>query len=480
MTLLFDRRSMLAVLGASALPLSAFAATPRSDPEWVLALLSALHPGLYRYQTPAQFARRHAAFTAQWARTDRLEARYLLLSRLLASIRCGHSYVNPYNQTKAAIASLTEGRRLLPFRFRWIGGEMVVISNPHGVGFAPGTRVLRVDGQASRAILAALMPLARADGGNDAKRRDLMEVRGEDEHEAFDLFYPGLFAVGPQADLTLVHPDGRRERRKVTTIDRSERLAARPADPPKGSYQPVWTFERRGSAGLMTMPGWALYDSKWDWKGWLDQRFAEMARDKARGLVIDLRANEGGLDCGDEILARLIDRPLPADAARRLVRYRTVPQDLRAPLDTWDKSFLTLGAKATPVDARLLALPPASNGGSATILPKPRFTGKVAILTSATNSSATFGFAQRIRDHRLATLVGQTTGGNRRGINGGAYFFVRLPESGLEFDLPLIGYFPRTPQPDAGIIPDISVSMTAAALATGRDEALARALQIVA
>ena len=100
MSLLFDRRSMLAALGASALPLPAFAATPRTDPEWVLALLTALHPGLYRYQTPAQFARRHAAFAAQWARTERVEARYLLLSRLLAAIRCGHSYVNPYNQTK--------------------------------------------------------------------------------------------------------------------------------------------------------------------------------------------------------------------------------------------------------------------------------------------------------------------------------------------------------------------------------------------
>ena len=357
---------------------------------------------------------------------------------------------------------------------------MVVTGDPHGVGLAPGTRVVRVDAQSTREILAALMPLARADGGNDAKRRDLMEVRGEDEFEAFDLFYPALFGMGPRAELSLVHPDGRRERRTVATVDRAARLATRPADPPKGSDQAVWTFERRGQAALMTMPGWALYDSKWDWKGWIDQRFAEMARDHVRGLVIDLRANEGGLDCGDEIIARLIDRPLPADAARRLVRYRAVPQDLRAPLDTWDKSFLTLGAKATPVDARFLALPAAGNGGSATIAPKPRFAGKVAILTSATNSSATFGFAQRIRDHRLATLVGQTTGGNRRGINGGAYFFVRLPESGLEFDLPLIGYFPETPQPDAGIIPDIAVPLTAAALAAGRDEALARALQIVA
>ena len=477
---MFDRRSMLAALGASALPFPTFAATPRSDPEWVLALLTTLHPGLYRYQTPADFTRRHASFAAAWARSGVIEARFVLLSRLLAAIRCGHSYVNPYNQSDAMIARLTSGRRLLPFRFRWIDDEMVVTGDPHGTGIAPGTRVVRVDGRPSRDILSALVPLARADGGNDAKRRDLMEVRGEDEFEAFDLFQPLLFPVGSRVDLALVYPDGRRERRSVATVDRAARLAARPADPPKGDDAPQWRFERRGAAVLLTMNNWALYDSKWDWRSWLDQRFASMARDGVRGLVIDLRANEGGLECGDEILARLIDRPLPANAARRLVRFRAVPADLRAPLDTWDKSFVTLGARATPVDARFFALPPTGNGGSAAITPKPRFAGKVAVLTSATNSSATFGFAERVREHRLATLVGGATGGNRRGINGGAYFFVRLPESGIEFDLPLIGYFPDRPQPDAGILPDVAVPLTAAAIVAGRDEALARALSLVA
>ena len=39
-------------------------------------------------------------------------------------------------------------------------------------------------------------------------------------------------------------------------------------------------------------------------------------------------------------------------------------------------------------------------------------------------------------------MVGQVTGGNLRGINGGAFFFLNLPNSRLEIDLPLIGQFP--------------------------------------
>lgn len=102
----------------------------------------------------------------------------------------------------------------------------------------------------------------------------------------------------------------------------------------------------------------------------------------------------------------------------------------------------------------------------------PQVTAPVAVLTSAQNSSATFQFASLVKSTGLGTLIGETTGGNRRGINGGAFFFVRLPESGIEFDLPLIGYFPSGTQPDAGIEPDLPVSNSAADIAAGYDRVL--------
>ncbi len=477
--MIIHRRSMLAGLGASLLPLPAFASTPRTDPEWVRALLMTLHPGLYRYQSETDFGLRHASFTRQWMLSPTIESRYLALSRLLGAIRCGHSYVNPYNQSKAVITKLTDGRRLLPFRFRWIGGQMVVTGDPHGVGLTRGTVVQSVDGIPTALILADLLPLARADGGTDGKRRALMEVRGEDEFEAFDLFHPLLFKVGPTIRLVMIEPSGRRRDRVVQSVDRAARLATRVADPPKGDSSPVWTAARRGNVEVITMPGWALYDSKWDWRSWLDQRFADMARDRVTGLVIDIRANEGGLDCGDAILERLIERPLAPDPMRRLVRYRSVAADLRPRLDTWDQGFFDLGKDAIIHDRRFFELPAADSGGSNVIAPRGRFDGKVAILTSATNSSATVSFVQRVKQNRLATLVGEETGGNQRGINGGAFFFARLPESGLEFDLPLIGTFADRPRPDAGITPDVPVAITAAAIASGRDDALDRALRIV-
>ena len=75
-------------------------------------------------------------------------------------------------------------------------------------------------------------------------------------------------------------------------------------------------------------------------------------------------------------------------------------------------------------------------------------------------------------------LVGEATGGNQRGGNGGAFFFVRLPASGIEFDLPLIGNFPMQPAPDAGIEPDLKVDVAAVDIATGIDAQMERALAL--
>ena len=169
------------------------------------------------------------------------------------------------------------------------------------------------------------------------------------------------------------------------------------------------------------MPNWALYDSKWDWKAFLEQSFDRVVGRKTRDFVIDLRENEGGLGVGDDLLSHLIASDLPAEPVTRRVRYRKVPDDLVPYLDTWDRSFLDWGASAVEPSAGFFRLTKYDNDvrGSVVRPRAPRFTGRVWVLVGAANSSATFEFAQAVQRNRLGTLVGQPTGGNQRGINGG-------------------------------------------------------------
>lgn len=191
---------------------------------------------------------------------------------------------------------------------------------------------------------------------------------------------------------------------------------------------------------------------------------------------MDLRANEGGNDCGDGLLARLAPRDLTFETSEERLRFTRTPAALDPFLDTWDDSFRTLGVDSEPLGDGWYRRRPADGGYALLEAVAPRLTLPVAALVGPTNSSATFQFAQRAQAAGLVRLFGQETGGNRRGINGGCYFFVRLPASGLEFDLPLIGYFPAEPQPDAGLAPDVVVEETVEDLIHGRDRTLDAAL----
>lgn len=80
--------------------------------------------------------------------------------------------------------------------------------------------------------------------------------------------------------------------------------------------------------------------------------------------------------------------------------------------------------------------------------------------------------SETVQQNKLATLVGQPTGGNQRGINGGAFFFLRLPNSKIEVDLPLIGYFPDGEPADAGLLPDLLIEPKVEDIARGVDTEL--------
>ena len=98
---------------------------------------------------------------------------------------------------------------------------------------------------------------------------------------------------------------------------------------------------------------------------------------------------------------------------------------------------------------------------------------KVYVLRDASNSSATFQFAQIVQQCRLGTLVGQPSGGSQRGINGGAFFFLHLPHSGIAIDLPLIGSFPAAARPDSGLTPDVIIRPTLRDISKATDSELA-------
>lgn len=451
----------------------------RADLAVLRRAYTALHPGLYRYASPEQVEARFDSVDRYFAGDRTLGQAFLALTRLTASIRCGHSYPNFWNQPGRIATALFEGRDKLPLEFAWIDRRMVVLRD---VSDQPrlerGTEVLSINGVSATAVLDSLLPLARADGGNDAKRVAYLEVRTPDKYHAFDVLYPLVFPTRDSIFTVRVRRVGARtiETVRLRAINGDERRARAATTDSEGSGDsPAWRYAESGGIGVVTMPTWALFDSKWNWRAWTDSIMDDLVARNVPDLVLDLRGNEGGLDAGNGFLARMTGAPLRLPRYERVVRAPRVPDDLRPVLETWDKSFFDWGTAAQPVDSLRWRLRRFDDpDGEATIAPRgTRYTGRVWVLVDASNSSATFQFALAVKESGVATLVGQPTGGNRRGINGGAFFFLRLPRTGLEVDLPLIAGIPPNAQPDGGVVPDLLVTPSLEQVASGVDAELA-------
>lgn len=411
-----------------------------------------LHPGLYRYNTPEGIESAFRNLESAFSRPRTLRGAFLALSSFTAKIRCGHTYPNFWNQSDAAAREIWGGDDKLPFLFRWDGNRMIVTASADD-RLRPGDEILELNGESPASIAAGILPLIKADGANDGNRWAQLELRGDTEHEAWDIYQPILSPPGytvklpGEGDETVeytLHP--------LSRAERARRLGIRTP-----TVEEQWKYEvLDGRLAHLRLGTFAVYNSKFDWKAFLADTFADIHRRGLRHVALDIRGNAGG---SDEILVVLANyivwQPAVMPGAGRLVRYERVPADLRPYLTTWDERFYDRGE-----------LPPAGEGNyllqeaeRTALEPTPQaHIARYYLLTDAHNSSATFTLAQFLKDNKLATLIGETTGGNQRGINGGNFLFLKLPYSGIEIDIPLIAYMPVDARPDQGVAPDIPTS----------------------
>jgi hypothetical protein len=430
--------------------------------------LTELHPGLYRYATPEQLEAEFSAAQAAVAQGASRAQVYLLASRIAAAVRCGHTWTNPSNQSPAVNAMLA--RQTLPLVLRFVEGRMLVAASA-APAVPVGSELLAIEGQTPEQIRAALMPYLRADGSSDGKR--LAQLDDDANGGAMQRLFPLLFPPQVAGWRLRLAPDGREVR--VPVLDAAAREAALKAagwaEPPA-----AWALDVQGELAVMSLPTFAFWGGQFDGKAWLDRAFAELAHRRVSRLVIDLRRNEGGDDgLGLALLGHLIRQPFTQPGGRRESAYERVPYVLARYLDTWDFSFFDRTGRVTRTEGRNWRLP---DSPSRTVAPAaPAFTGRVVAVVGPQNSSAGYLIARDLKASGAAVLVGEPTGGNLRGLNGGELAWLTLPASGVAVDIPLVAHFsagnppdnPPANPPDAGVQPDVLVRPTWADAVAGRD-----------
>ncbi len=455
----------------------------KRDTRVLMRALKELHPALTKYRTPAEMDAAFAKFEARGNAARDAGEMYLAASELAVAIRCGHTWTNVLNQTGAVKTALLDSANKLPVTMTLVEGRWLVLASTDA-GVKAGDEILAVNGVTARDMVARLMPYLRADGSSDGKR--LVQLNHDRlDFSQMDILWPllsppldGRYQLAIRrgnATQTIAVSVG------ATTLDaRNQALVAQGVLP----IDKTWKFRIENNVGILTMPNFVFWNSDFDWAKFIDDTFAELNAKKVPNLVIDIRVTEGGgggID--DKIISHLIDKPYRYAANRGVTMYERVPYNLVKYLDTWDYSFFDRTGqveKITEGTAKGKWMLKSRVNGEQIITPAAtRYAGRTYMLVSAENSSATFIFANLAKRSGTITLVGQVTGGNQRGLNGGEMTWVTLPNSGVSVDIPLLAASYNVDTPDASVTPDIVVTRTFAARAAGRDVEMEAVMRVI-
>lgn len=441
--------------------------------------LLALHPALTKYQSEAEWQAALARFEARGNAARTAGEMFLAASELAAAIRCGHTWTNPLNQSGAIKAQLDGAADKLPFTMKWVEGRWLVLASADAA-IAAGDEVLAVNGIAAPDMLKRIWPYLRADGASDEKR---FRQLGHDrlDQSQMDLTWPLLNPPVDGRYRVHVRRDGNAARDVVV---QATTLAARKTALAQQGVVPMtstWSLTIEKHHAVMRLPTFSFYNGRFDWKTWLSTSFEALNRETVPHLVIDIRDLEGGDGAvGGVILSHLLKAPHRYVSNQGVTAYERVPYVLARYLDTWDFVFFDRTGKVEPITSgpqagKLLFKPRML--GERVIMPVANpYKGRVTLLVGGENSSAGYQFARLMQEAGAALLVGQPTGGNLRGLNGGELTWVTLPHSGVAVDIPLLAGMYASDTPDRSVVPDIWIKRSFAAQRAGVDEEMAAAL----
>lgn len=451
--------------------------------------LEYIHPNLYKFRSKELLDQDFQNLKAEMLADPSLPNVFKSVSRFAANIQCSHTFTNLWNQGASVKKAIFYQTDKVPFTFSRIGNRLFIDRDAsEEQSLEKGLEIISINGAAAGEIMERLAQYITSDGSNYEKRLQRITLSGQQKYELFDIFFPLEF--GSQERFELQLQNGITKECKTVTVKaltktkRTAILQKRYADF-ESKFADGWVFKLLNeNTGYLKVSSFAVYNHDFDWKGFIDRSFQQLKASKANNLIIDIRGNEGGDgSVGEYMLKHVIQKPVHIPASQSTTAYRKIPEELKTYISTWDDNPYNWGWKVKKQKNGGYKMRTLLGGRGKKYKPmEDGFKGKTYLLTDAENSSATHMMASYVKKFEMATIVGQATGGNQLGSNGGYYFFTRLPNSRVEIDIPVFGIqlFPKDKTlVDGGIQPDVLVEKNVSDFINGVDTELEYVLDLI-
>lgn len=451
--------------------------------------LEFIHPNLYKYTDSASMEHQWEVLRNDMLKEPTLVNAYKAVSKFAVYVKCSHTFTNPWNQSKKVDRAIFYQPNKIPFTFGRIEERLFIERNAsESEALIRGKEILSINDHKTANILSSLVDYITSDGDNYEKRLERLTLTGASKFELFDIFFPLEYGNMETFEVELRDViSGDTSTAVVSAMSKTSRSTILTERYPdfEITFEDGWEFKFLDEeTGYLRIDNFSVFNNDFDWKKFIDNSFSAIRKKNPANLIIDIRANEGGDDdVAAYILERLITASLTIEIPAPVTNYKQIPDGMRKNISTWDNRPYNWGDKVSQRTNGQYELKKLYSGRTRSYKPKAKgYKGKTYLMIGAQNSSATHLMATYFKKYRLATLVGQETGGNQRGLNGGQIFFHKLPNTRIELDIPIfsINVLPDTPStPNGGIKPDISIEKNAEDFVNNVDTELTELLKVI-
>jgi len=446
-------------------------------------VLKESHPGLYWY-TSKDSMDYFFDWGHQRIKDSLTEPQFKqVLTYVLARIDCGHTTVRSSKKYSKYLDTL-RNENFFPLSLKLWDDTTVVAANLNrrDTVLKRGTVIQAIDHKSIREITDTLFKFISSDGYNITHKFQTLSNRG-----GFGSLYSNVFGLQKEYDIDYIDPSGKPGSQEIPVYDPTKdtlnRLAIRRFIRPTKKERKKMNLETVRSLRLDTSNQIAFLDVNsfgrgYQLKKFFKHSFKTIRKRRASYLVVDMRSNGGGSVTNSTLLSKyLADRKFKVCdtlyAINRNSRYHSYIEKY-----FFNRLFMLVFTRKKKDGyfhfgyfEKHYFKPKGKN----------HFDGKCYVLIGGNSFSATTLFVNSIIKQDNVTVVGEETGGGAYGNTAWLIPDVKLPETKLEFRLPLFRLVMDKNQLKTGhgIEPEVEVKPTVDAIRRNADYKLDKVLELI-